>query len=409
MSRCKTIISLAVLCALAMAAFSAPAASAASKAFTCVKEKGTLNSDCTHASSGSFGHVAVAEGTRTELTGTGGEAIMTGEILFLEEVLTATHVDMVRGYIENTATDASGKVELRYTGVTDSLGCGVTEEMVTTETLNFTTLANGEVQLTAPLGVFAEIHTGCGEIPVSGGITAQTNGAILSTTEADAGLFLGENPATLEGSLTISAGEEGVHHPIGLTEPAGPAFTCVEGKGTTNGDCKRGSSGKFGHVGIAKGKETELTGTGGRARMAGEILSVPEELEAEHVDVTRGTIVNNATDASGKVELTYTEVTDSLGCGVTEEMVTTSTLEFTTLASGEVQFTAPGGVFATIHTGCGNFNVKGGITAQTNGAILFTTATDAGLELGGNPATLEGSATISAGKTGEEHHPLSLT
>jgi hypothetical protein len=218
MSRRKTIMGLAVLCALALSAISAQGAMAGSKVYTCLEGHGTLNSDCQAGTSGTSGHVGpVAEGTRTVLTGTGGEATMKGEILFLEEELHATHTEVVEGYIENTATDASGKVKLRYTGVTDSLGCGVENETVTTETLEFTTLAGGQVQFTAPGGVFAEIHTGCGEVPVSGGITAQTNGAILSTTVADAGLFLGENPATLEGEVTISAGEEGVHHPIGLT------------------------------------------------------------------------------------------------------------------------------------------------------------------------------------------------
>jgi hypothetical protein len=207
-----------MMCALMLSAISAQGAMAGSKVYTCLEGHGTLNSDCQAGTSGTSGHVGpVAEGTRTELTGTGGVATMKGEILFLEEELHATHTEVVEGYIENAATDASGKVKLRYTGVTDSLGCGVENETVTTETLEFTTLANGDVQFTAPGGVFWTLHTGCGELPVSGGITAHTDGAILSTTEADHGLLIGENPATIEGELTLAAGEAGVHHPIGFT------------------------------------------------------------------------------------------------------------------------------------------------------------------------------------------------
>jgi hypothetical protein len=92
--------------------------------------------------------------------------------------------------------------------------------------MKFTTNANREVTFEPNTGsVFATIHTEhCGNLNIEGTVTAQTSGSTLRTTAADAGLTIGGEPMTLEGEITLEAGEEvggvKVHHPISLTTTA---------------------------------------------------------------------------------------------------------------------------------------------------------------------------------------------
>ncbi|HET7444456.1 MAG TPA: hypothetical protein VFJ57_07340 [Solirubrobacterales bacterium] len=229
----KSVIGIAVLCALAPSAFAAASASAEQRAVTCAPEgSGFSDAHCTTAGSpGTFSHVNIPNGEATAITG-GNEktasnttaasvAKLKGALSGVETEVQCTTVGG-SGELTNTATSVSGSGTIEYTGCTVTKpagkGCVVKGGAVTTEKLAATTVgqAANNVKFT-PAGEtnFAVIPIeGCSiaalnnNFPVTGSLVATATGATLSTTHAGVTtqntLKFGGVKAGLEGAITIS-------------------------------------------------------------------------------------------------------------------------------------------------------------------------------------------------------------
>lgn len=237
MIRRKAVIGLSVLCALAFCAVAAASASAkGTTVFTCSKSATTKSFHDAHCTETSgtleYGHIAVPAGESTELKVEGTTSqVLKGSISGVSVELSATTVELkpeTMGTIVNTdhgtePMDFSGKGTFTYTGVKvlkpSGKGCVVKEEMVSTEPLTFTSIV-GEgatktgVEFTPAAGKgqpFAEITIEkCsttslnGTFSLKGSLVGTPHGATLNFTEAStAGLTIGGNAATLNGSTTV--------------------------------------------------------------------------------------------------------------------------------------------------------------------------------------------------------------
>jgi hypothetical protein len=231
----KSVIGLAVLCALAFSAIAATSAFAApGRAFECAPG-GTQFSDahCKTAGSG-FGHVAIANGTATKITGTNAKtagSTTAAEVSKLKGKIAgiATEVQCTglsgSGELTNAAGSVSGSGQITYTGCTVTApagrGCVVTGGEIKTKPLAATTagLTNnnelkfepgpGETEFASiPIGSCLENSPPSGNYPVAGSLIATTTGATTTTTHAgitgQKTLTFGGNAAGLEGALTIS-------------------------------------------------------------------------------------------------------------------------------------------------------------------------------------------------------------
>lgn len=215
------------------------------------------------------------------------------------------------------------------------------------------------------------------------------------------------------------------------------AFTCKEvatGAQFSDAHCKTAKAGGsgFAHVAIAQGTTTKITGTNettGGAKQTALLRStqsgVEEELQAKVVEGS-GSLINTI-DESGEHHvhatgtITYKEVSVTKpagkGCEVYEDtekaeegalgVVKTKEITGTSTGQGDRILIKPavGEVFATfIITNCslaalnGTYEVKGQLTATTEGATLVATEGDVTtqntLKLRGQKAGLDGILTI---------------
>ena len=243
MSKRKTALGIAVLFALALSAFAAPGASAATSgttAFTCVKGKGVLNgAHCLGTSGGEYGHVAIKQDETTTGTATneetaanaGGEstkaaksATLKGALAGVETELTCAEVHgegTFENKLEGEVHYATAEGKLHYTKCEvkkPNKKCKVKGETVTTEQLFGSTKGQGMAAKIEPkVGTkFADITIeGCeieslnNTFPVSGSLVAQISGATLTATHAEITtqntLKFGGVKAGLEGALTLKA------------------------------------------------------------------------------------------------------------------------------------------------------------------------------------------------------------
>jgi len=257
MSKYKTAVGVAVLCALALSAFAAASASAKGlTAYTCVLGKGVLNGPhCLGTEGGEYGHVKIeeettgiatnaktAENAAHETTKAAQKSILKGTLSGVASEIECTGVEGSGTF--NNKTTAGGEMfahaegTLTYTGckMLKPAGCAVAATL-TTNKLTGTTegIQTAEPPHTAkiqPAGEtpFIEIKTtGCTNeglnqtYPVTGSLKAKITGATLTSTHADITtqntLKFGGQKAGLDGALTLEAhskaGEE--THPLTVT------------------------------------------------------------------------------------------------------------------------------------------------------------------------------------------------
>jgi len=240
----KSVIGIAVLCALALSALTAANAAAEQRAFTCAPTgTGFSDAHCTSPSgAGKFSHVAIETGVETEISGTNEKTAsettaaavskLKGALSGVETEIQCTVID-VHGILTNTPTSLHFlPILITYTtcSVTKPAGkgCKVSGGEVKTKELTATTVGQAEnnVKVTPLEGTeFASIKIeGCSNealnntFPVTGSVTVTANGATASTTHtgvtAQNTLKFGGVKAGLEGAATISR-KEG--NPITLT------------------------------------------------------------------------------------------------------------------------------------------------------------------------------------------------
>ena len=237
----KSVLGLAMVCALFFSAFAAANASAAGTTqFTCVKGATPLNfhdADCSEKTGTlEYGHVSVGtEATPTTATSTTSQ-VLTGTLAGVKVKITCTTLSGT-----GTATNFAGPpmdvkgtgIVLKYTGctVTEPAGksCVIPGGTITTNTLTSTTSLTsspkGVVFSPPASGEFVKIKIEkCtvaalnGEFPVKGTETAIPRGAFLDTTSTSGTLTFGGNPATLVGSSTLKNTTS--ETPLALTETA---------------------------------------------------------------------------------------------------------------------------------------------------------------------------------------------
>jgi hypothetical protein len=239
----KSVIGLAVLCALALSAFaSASASAAAGRAYTCTTTASSKNFSDEHCivptepEKGTRGHVLIAEGTKTDIIATNAKtassttaaapATLKGTLAGVKTDVSCTTVENdpeVTSYLLNGATSVSGRGRLVYSGCTVKepvgKGCVVKNGKITTEELEATTAgqtANNKLEFKSVGANFAIIPIeGCANeappkanYPVTGSLVATTEGATTRTTiaavETENKLKFGGNKAGIEGTITIS-------------------------------------------------------------------------------------------------------------------------------------------------------------------------------------------------------------
>ncbi|HET7444813.1 MAG TPA: hypothetical protein VFJ57_09165 [Solirubrobacterales bacterium] len=237
MSKRKSVLGIAVLCALALSAVVASSASASSAtAYTCVQGKGVLNgAHCLGTSGGEYGHVEIKENEVTTGTATNANtassttaattSILKGALAGVETELSCTETHGEGTFSNKTEGGemlghAEGK--LHYTGCKVlkpvEKGCKVANEgTITTENLTGRTISTTQVEIKPVTGTkFTDIKIeNCSiaalnnTFPVSGTLKASITGATLTSTHAqtttDNTLKFGGVKAGLEGALTLKA------------------------------------------------------------------------------------------------------------------------------------------------------------------------------------------------------------
>jgi hypothetical protein len=247
----KSVIGLAVLCALAFAAITAASASAApGRAWTC-KKVGPGNpfndEHCINGTGGEYKHEEIPNGLpKTTIVGTNAKTAsgttaaevskLKGHIAGIATEVQCTGVSGT-GELENSAGSVSGSGEITYSGCTVTLPAGrecvVTGGEVKTKPLAATTagltnpnelefkMAPGETEFaTIPIKGCKENSPPAGSYPVAGSLIATTSGATTTTVHntitTQGNLTFGGNAAGLQGALTISMSGAG-GNPIVLT------------------------------------------------------------------------------------------------------------------------------------------------------------------------------------------------
>jgi hypothetical protein len=239
-----SVIGIALLCALLVGAYTTTAAMGApGRAFTCAPG-GTEFSDahCLTAGTG-FGHVSIANGTNTQVTGTNSKTAsgttastpfkLKGKIAGVAtEIQCIEHEEVTILINSPTFVTFSTTTTLRSCSVTLPAGreCVVTGGKITSNELMASTegLTNSNEVKTEPSSgteLFGVPISGCknnsppsATYPVDGSFISTASGATLSTTHAgittQGTLTFGGNPAGTEGAVTLSM-KEG--NPIVLT------------------------------------------------------------------------------------------------------------------------------------------------------------------------------------------------
>jgi hypothetical protein len=214
------------------------------------------------------------------------------------------------------------------------------------------------------------------------------------------------------------------------------AFTCVKGgTGFTEEHCKtKGAPGEFGHVAITEKTTLALTSLTNPV-LTGKLFGATVELAATGVECIECTAENKevggvmeVTGSGGYLTFTGVKVVgletkcEARDTGKGEDVMT-ELLKFTTTSSAgatlepvtgtilaEFDIVAkPGQSCSVAGTG---LKVTGKAATTVSGATLTVNVTKASgeLKLEGEPASMKGEATITAGKIGSGvHHPVALT
>jgi hypothetical protein len=257
-----------MLCALVFSAFAAQGAAAATKgttAFTCKSGAGTLRGEhclTTGSASATFGHVAIAENTATELSGTNAKTASettAAAASILKVTIAGTPLELEATGVSGTGSASnqkaasgehfvSGTGTIHYTGVkvlkpagkgcevfADNSGVEGTKETVQTEPLKATTEGQGDFLKFEPASgtIFATFFVTCtnpevpealkGTYTVTGSLKCPTTGAttICSHEEITTQNTLKTkgSKAGLAGALTISgrSGGAGAFTPLSNT------------------------------------------------------------------------------------------------------------------------------------------------------------------------------------------------
>jgi hypothetical protein len=248
----RSVIGIAVLCALALSAVVASGASAAAgRAFKCVEVSGgklfgphcLAEGDKTNPTA-KFGHQEIKNGTATEITATNAKSAsettasspttLAVTISGVKIAIVCTTVSGV-GSLTNATTGVSGSGKIAATGCTveepAGKGCEVTGGTIETSTFTTTTVGrtnNNELEIKAPTGGnFATINIkGCANeappanaYPMTGSYIVTARGATLEKVEAtitaQKTLKIGGQVAGLNGAITVSTKTGGI--PIALT------------------------------------------------------------------------------------------------------------------------------------------------------------------------------------------------
>lgn len=252
----RTLTALCMLCALAFGALAAQGAAAATKgttAFTCVNQGGSTHSfsdaHCKEKTgTGAFEHVAIAQDTTTELTGSN---ILTGvdrethrfkTTVASMPVEIVAHKVSVSGWMENKKAASGehyivGEGALTYEEVTVDVpaghGCMVQGGTITASKVKLTTEGQGDFVKFEPGpgtgGVFASLTLeGCvkpfeslnGTYTLTGSFKAVPNGATVKSTHAE---VTAQNTLKLNG--TIKTGVEGTWTFSARAAGSGGSFT----------------------------------------------------------------------------------------------------------------------------------------------------------------------------------------
>lgn len=226
----KSLVALAVLCALAGSAVSVASASAATKAFTCSKEatkKDRFGAHClAEGATKEWGHIEVPAGkTATTATNANTASETTAaatSVLAVTIAGVATEIQCTglegSGTMENTESKVASTGTVSYTGCTVTKpagkGCVVSGGKVTTKELTGESEGATIVKIKPAAGetIATVVIEKCSitglnnSYPVTGSLKASVSGATATTTEAgvteQATLKFGGQKAGLGGSVT---------------------------------------------------------------------------------------------------------------------------------------------------------------------------------------------------------------
>jgi hypothetical protein len=232
----KSVIGIAVLCALVLSAFAAASASAEQRAYACSESftpREYSDAHCVNKVSegAKFGVKEEPTGTAVTISATNAKtasstekaspATLRGTLAGVKTEITCTTVTGT-GTLTNAAASTSGSGTLNYTGCTvvepAGKGCQVGNVTATVKATTVGQAANRlKFEPSVTGGNFATVGiSGCANeappaasYPVTGSLVATTEGATTSTTltevETENKLKFGGNKAGLEGKITISA------------------------------------------------------------------------------------------------------------------------------------------------------------------------------------------------------------
>jgi hypothetical protein len=248
MKRRGAIVGLCMLCALVFSAFAAQGAEATlgTTAFTCVSGVGTLRGEhclTTGTASATFGHVAIAENTTTEVTGTNAKTAAettTAAPAILKVTIAGTPVELSASSVSATGSmenrkNASGEHFVSGTGTLVFTGVTVTKPStcsVYTDDTSSGTPVEGAVGTvdTKPLKATTEGQGDFVKVEPASGTTLATFWITCT----------GEVPAALQGTWTVAGS---------LKCPAtGATIICSHGEVTTQNTLKANGQ-KAGYTG----------------------------------------------------------------------------------------------------------------------------------------------------------------
>ncbi|HET7444296.1 MAG TPA: hypothetical protein VFJ57_06530 [Solirubrobacterales bacterium] len=253
----RSVVGLCLLCALAFSAFAAQFAAAATNgttAFTCKNEgpgHAFSKAHCAPADAvgGEYEHVAIPEGTSTQVVGTAGTTEGAKEVTKLKGTLAGVVVEIqakgldLEGTLTNSKAESGehfvhgeGKVIYTEASVTAPAGkgCKVKGGKVETKQIVSTSAGQGDALNFTPASgtTFTEFAIeGCSisglnhTFPVSGSVSGATDGATIKFTHAETTaqntLKFGGQKTGIEGSITLNGRdpvlEETVFTPLSAT------------------------------------------------------------------------------------------------------------------------------------------------------------------------------------------------
>lgn len=253
----RSVAGLCLLCALFLSALAAQSASAATNgttAFTCKNEgpgHAFSKAHCTAADAvgGEYEHVAIPEGTTTQVVGTAGTTEGGKEVTKLKSVFAGVSLEIqakgldLEGTLTNSKAESGehfvhGEGKVIYTEATVTApakpGCKVKGEKVETKQVSSTSAGQGDALKFTPTSgeTFTEFELeGCfptalnGVYKVTGSVKGVPDGATIkfghTETTTQGTLSLRGQKAGVEGSITMNGrtpfSEETVYTPLSVT------------------------------------------------------------------------------------------------------------------------------------------------------------------------------------------------